>query len=73
MVAGLGPLVVVGYDRISLAATVTGTTIDTTGSDTLDPMLRPRLVSPVRLASDAIEITHHSLGVAEVTLPLITT
>jgi hypothetical protein len=64
---------VVGYERISLGATVSGTTIDTTGSDTLDPMLLPRLVSPVRLASDSIEITHHSLGVAEVVLPLTTT
>ncbi len=73
VVAGVGPLTVVGYERISLGATVSGTTIDTTGSDTLDPMLRPRLVSPVRLASDSIEITHHSLGVAEVVLPLTTT
>lgn len=72
MIIGTGPLVTVGYTRISVAATFNSATATVTSGDTLT-MVRPRLVSPVRLAADAIEITHHSLGVAEVVLPLVTT
>ena len=32
-----------------------------------------RMVSAARLASDSVEITHHSMGVAELNLPVITT
>lgn len=42
---------------------------DLTGVDTSNP----RLVSAVRLAADAVEITHHTAGVAEVLLPIMTT
>jgi len=58
--------------RVSEAATFSSTGAVATSGDTLT-MSRPRLVSPARLAADAIEITHHSLGVAEVVLPLVTT
>jgi len=58
--------------RVSEAATFSSTGAVATSGDTLT-MSRPRLVSPARLAADAIEITHHSLGVAEVVLPLVST
>ena len=40
---------------------------------TLSNVTLARLVSPVRLASDALEITHHTAGVAEATLAIRTT
>ena len=71
VVAGTGPLVPVGYERVAVPATFTGSdfTVSAGGTKSLK---FPRLVSPVRLASDRIEITHHSLGIAEVTLPIVT-
>ncbi len=60
-----------GGERKNLRAEFSGSNITVTESDT-GTIYRPRMVSYARLASDAVEITHHSLGVAEVTLPVTT-
>lgn len=63
---------VVDGARVAETAVFTSATATVASGDTRT-LVRPRLVSPVRLASDAIEITHHTLGVAELVLPVITT
>ncbi len=60
-----------GGERKNLRAEFSGSDITVAESDT-GTIYRPRMVSYARLASDAVEITHHSLGVAEVTLPVTT-
>jgi len=58
--------------RMAEAAIFTSTNA-TVASGSTFTLRKPRLVSPARLASDAIEITHHTLGVAEVVFPVIST
>jgi hypothetical protein len=73
IVAGVGPLVQVGYERANLLTAIQDSSTLLTTSDDSSGFGQMRLVSPVRLASDSVEISHHAQGVAEAVLPLVTT
>lgn len=59
----------VGVSRTGLV-TATGVTLDVPLA--MSNITAARLLNPVRLAADAVEITHHTARVAEVQLPIIT-